>query len=315
MSGSPITRERTGPPSRWATPAIALALFALTGQASGDDAADPAAENPEDPSPGLYAPTLGRPVFVEPGGYFLVRAGVPDADEAVRFELVYSAQGDVRRYALDVEPGAADKLMASQPVRVRVPQALPRRTYDLEIRHGTSRLVGRHCIAVGYVGRALRLVHLANMNVGDLSAPEFDQRLVNEVNLLAPTLILATGDFLDATRSGSPQDWERLVDYLTRFDAPLVIVCGDHDDIENYSRYVAPSPIGLIEVGANRCLILYDHALAPIHRNPDQVQWVEQALAQPGFDGLTLVVSHDESPNLLRHWRQLSSGDTGRWSR
>lgn len=297
-----------------------LVCLALTSLADRAEAADDPIPDPETASVGLYAPTLGRPVFVEPGSSFPVRAAIPGGDGTVRFTLIQAGRGDAGTYGLEIEPGTPAKLAAGQAVRVRVPPNVPRRTYDLEIRSGTTRLVGRHCVAVGYVDRSLRLVHVSNMNVGELGAPEFDERLVDEVNLLAPTLIVATGDYLDATCSESADAWARLVDYLTRFDAPLVMACGDHDDIGHYSRHVAPSPIGLTGVGAHRCLILYDHALAPIHRNPEQVHWLENALAHPGFDGLTLVVTHDGSPNLLRYWREagtlqsmIHAGRIGLW--
>lgn len=151
-------------------------------------------------------------------------------------------------------------------------------------------------------------------------APSFDQRLIEEVNLVAPTLIVATGDFLDATHADPPVGWRELIDCLTRFDAPIVMACGDHDDIELYSRHVAPSPIGLVNVGRHRALLLFDHPRGPIHRNPEQLRWVERTLGTPGFDGLTFVVTHDDSPNLLRHWQQqgtltrmIRSGRIGLW--
>ena len=269
--------------------------------------------------PGLLSPTLGRPVFVEPGHAFQIVARLPDADPAVSFALIPAGQRHLR-YALEPEPDAADRLAAGEPLQLGVPATVPAQTYDLEINCGAQSLLGRHCVAVGRVGRSLRLVHLSNMNVGDAGAPGFDQRLIDEVNLVAPTLIIATGDFLDATHADADAGWRELVDYVTRFDAPLLMACGDHDDIGLYSRHVAPSPIGLVDVGRHRAVLLFDHPRAPIDRNPEQIRWVERTLGTPGFDGLTFIITHDESPNLLRYWQQhgtlsrmIRSGRIGLW--
>ncbi len=268
---------------------------------------------------GLFAPTLGRPVFVEPGETFQVVACIPNVGAAVNFDLVSSEQRQLR-YHLQCESDAVGKLAAGQPLRLTVPRTVPPRTYDLLLSSNGTRLLGQHCVAVGHVGRSLRLIHLSNMNVGDAGAPQFDQRLIEEVNLLAPTLIVATGDFLDATHPDPSTGWRQLVDYLTRFDAPIVMACGDHDDMELYSRHVAPSPIGMVNVGRHRGLLLFDNPRAPINNNPEQIRWVERALGTPGFDGLTFVVTHDDSPNLPRYWQQqgtlarmIQAGRIGLW--
>jgi hypothetical protein len=281
--------------------------------------AEPSDANPELEAPGLFAPTLGRPVFVEPGAAFQIVARIPNASATVNVDLVRTGQYE-QRYALECEPAAAEKLATSQPWHVTVPRAVPQQTYDLEIRCSGTQLVGRHCVAVGHVDRVLRLVHLANMNVGSIGAPHFDQRLIDEINLVAPTLIIATGDFLDATHPDPAAGWRELVDSLTRFEAPIVMACGDHDDLDLYSRHVAPSPVGLVNVGRHRCLVLLDQPLTPIHDDAEQLHWVERALTQPGFDGMTFVVAHDDFPKLLRRWQQqgtltqmIRAGRIGLW--
>jgi hypothetical protein len=281
----------------------ALATFAglwITAAAPADSAPNP---DSEFETPGLFSPTLGRPVFVEPGGAFHLAARLPRADATVTFQLLRPGQAQPR-YRLEPEPEATAKLRAGAPLRLTVPATTPPGTYDLEIECHDQRLGGRHCVAVERIGRALRLVHLSNMNVGDIGAPSFDPRLVDEVNLVAPTLIVATGDYLDATHADQATGWRELTEYVTRFEAPIVMGCGDHDDIELYSRHVAPSPIGLVNIGRHRAVLLFDQPRAPIYHDPAQLQWVERALARPGFDGLTLIVTHDDSPNLLRYWRQ-----------
>lgn len=298
---------------------VAALCATLASQTDPVEAVRPSTANADANAPGLLVPTLGRPAFVEPGGTFRVVARVPNASGTAEFNLVRARPRELR-YPLECAPDTIARLLAGQPLKLTVSLTVPRRTYDLEIVLDGTRLTGRHCVAVGSVGRQLRLVHLANMNVGDVGALHFDQRLIDEVNLLAPTLIVATGDFLDATHDDPSVGWRELVDYLTRFEAPIVMACGDHDDIELYSRHVAPSPIGLIDVGPHRGLILFDHPLAPIDSDSEQIRWVEHALGRPGFDRLTFVVTHDDFPNLLHYWQQqgtltrmISAGRLGLW--
>ncbi len=253
--------------------------------------------------PVLLGPTQGRPVFVPPGGTLQVVAQIPDAGERPEFALVRD-RPIAQRFVLTAPADARQRLSAGQPLNLTVPPDAAEQTYDLEIRVGTTRLLGRHCVAVQRPGQRLRLVHLSNMNVGDPGAPEFDARLVDEINLVSPTLIVATGDYLDATYGDLAAGWEKACDFFARFDAPALLACGDHDDIDQYSRRISPSPIGTIEIGRCRGVVLYDLPSRPIDADPEQLRWVERTLARPPQDGLVFIVSHDESPNLLRSWRE-----------
>ncbi|WP_320046875.1 hypothetical protein [uncultured Ilyobacter sp.] len=253
--------------------------------------------------PQLFSPTLGRPVFVAPGETFQVAANVPSVPTGVQCTLVYSRDRQ-QRYALETPEGGATAIAQGQPLELRVPLDVPQRTYNLEIRAGQHVLRGRHCVAVGKVGDSVRIVHLSNMNLGDPGAPAFDEDLINEINLVAPTLIVATGDYLDALHPDPEQGWCALVDALTRFDAPILMACGEHDDITLYSKYVAPSPVGVVNIGQHRCVVLYDHTRAPVERDAEQLHWLDGLLGQQNFAGLTFVVSHNDYPNLLEYWRR-----------
>ena len=310
-------RARTGAIAALA--ACAAIGCSLAARADDDEAASPNVADSETDHPRLLSPTLGRPLFVEPGGTFLVVARVPRASGTISFDLVHPGPPS-QRHRLACELGEIRKVAAGEAVRVRVPPTVPQRTYDIEIRCDGTQLVGRHCVAVAQVDHAIRLVHLANMNIGDIGAHRFDTRLIDEINLIAPTLIVATGDYLDATHPNPPAGWLQLANYLARFEAPVLLACGDHDVMELYSQYAAPSPIGLIDVGRHRGVVLLDHPGAPISADPEQLRWVEHTLAQPGFDGLTFVVTHDDSPNLLRYWQQrgtltrmIRAGRVGLW--
>lgn len=268
-------------------------------------------------TPVLLWPTQGRPAFVPPGGTLATMVQPADPGDELRFELV-STRPPAQRYQLT--PLSAEP-PADGTYRLAVPNNVAERTYDLEVRGTAGTTVGRHAVAVARLDRRVRLVHLGDMHVGELGVPDFDQRLIDEVNLVAPTLIVATGDYLDVTHPNPDAGWRRLSDYLARFDAPVLLACGDHDDVALYCRYMAPSPIGPIELGAYRGLVLYDLPARPVSDDAEQVAWIERELSEtrPQYR-MTFIVAHDSGRALLDHWQQtgtlatlLGSGRVGLW--
>jgi hypothetical protein len=260
-------------------------------------------EAPEAPEARLLWPTLGRPAFVAPGDAFCIYARMPQATQPPVVSLLCQTSPK-HRHLLRAGAEAGRALGDGEALRVEVPAYIVPATYDLEIRWGRSCVVGKHCVAVGTPPERIRIVHLSNMNVGDVGAADFDARLIEEVNLVAPTLIGATGDYLDATHADPVRGWLELGDFLARFDAPAVLACGDHDEMALYSRFVAPSPIGVVEVGRCRGIVLLDHTDNPIERDAEQLHWVERVLTEPNDERVTFVVSHAEAPNLLRCWQR-----------
>lgn len=248
----------------------------------------------------LLSPTQGRPVFVKPGSALELVALVTDVDASLTPQVtLVSRSFPPHRHPLETPADASAKLLAGAPQYLQIPEDIPQQTYDLEVRFGRVELVGRHCVAVGEVGRRVRIVHLSDMNVGDLGAPDFDQRLIDEINLVSPTLVIATGDYLDASASEPEAGWSRLSEFLAKLDAPTLMACGDHDDLEHYSRIAAPSAIGTVEVGPYRGIVLMDHSRHAIEQDEQQIAWAEHLLRDPNS---LFIVSHNESPGLARHW-------------
>ena len=265
----------------------------------------------------LVAPTQGRPVFVEPGGVFRTVAQFSLAPTHVRFELV-SLHAPFHRHELisqSPDNGAPDAGVYD----LHVPPETPEETYDLEISTPQGMLLGRHAVAVRRLSNQVRLVHLSDMNIGAMGAEGFDDRLSTEVNLLAPTLIVTTGDYLDATHPDPLAGWQALADFLARFDAPVLAACGDHDDVTLFSQTLAPSPVGAIDVGPYRGVVLYDLPRRPISLNDNQCRWIEQELGGSG-PSLRFILSHDPRPNLLHVWQEqgtlvkmIRGGRVGLW--
>lgn len=296
-----------------------LVLLVMCLSASTYAADTPASVQRSSDASVLIAPTQGRPVFVAPGAGFTVVLLLPDAAaRAASLELVASRPVE-HRHLLDATHAPQSPGTREQRYTVRVPPDTPERTYDLVITWPDGELTGRHAVAVQKLARRVRLVHLSDMDVGEIGVTDFDDRLVADVNLIAPTLIVLTGDLVDAACPDPAAAWSRAADFLARFDAPVLAACGDNDDLASYSQHLAPSPIGALDLGPYRGLVLYDVPAKPIRDDAQQLRWVEQQLGG-GPHAVAFIVAHDERPNLLHHWqaqslltRMVRAGRLGLW--
>ncbi|RMF83199.1 MAG: hypothetical protein D6744_05095 [Planctomycetota bacterium] len=251
----------------------------------------------------LLSPSLGRPAIVEPGETFEVVAfaeGSPSKRISVR--LVRERWPSVE-LSLPVAPDFASSLTEGAPARLRVPPEAPPGIYDLRLDVDGRTVIAPHSVSVRTVGKRIRLVHLSDMNIGSLAAPEFDPRLAAEVNLLGADLIVATGDIIDVTHPNPERGWREFVRFAQLFDAPLVVACGDHDLIDLYSRFVAPSPVGDLRVGPCRIILLNDHIRSPLVGDAEQVRWADRIVASSGDAPIVFAV-HASRPNLFAIWRQ-----------
>jgi predicted MPP superfamily phosphohydrolase len=188
-----------------------------------------------------------------------------------------------------------------------VPASTPPGLYDMVLLAQKREVINRRSVSVvSSYKTSFRFVHLSNMNIGDPTAIDFDPQLPEEVNLLAPEFIVATGDYTEWARlCDRPTDWQRVLDYMACFDAPVYLVCGDHDHEASFTRLVANSPIGTIDYGKVHGLLLLDHGNHPIAQDPDQVRWVIQDLEANRDGALNFVVTHSDELGLLRQLRDM----------
>jgi 3',5'-cyclic AMP phosphodiesterase CpdA len=71
------------------------------------------------------------------------------------------------------------------------------------------------------------IAHISDLHAGSpYFVPSLMERVVVEVNELAPDLVLCTGDL---TEMGFRQDYVTACEYLAGITAPKVVVPGNHD--------------------------------------------------------------------------------------
>lgn len=253
----------------------------------------------------IREPSQGRPIFVTRGETFYFVMDLPP-----------SFKGDVG-FALQhaLEPGIQFPLKPKTPptyveqyfhLILEVGPDVEPGLYDMKVRTNTMTYFSRHSVkVVDSFKDKFRFVHLSNMNVGDLTAPEFDEMLPEEINLLAPEFIVATGDYTEWARVlDDASSWQKVLSYFRKFDAPVFMLCGSHDHEASFTRYVASKPMGLIEYGNYHGLLLLDHPGNPIDQDYAQIQWVERELKQNRMKRMNFIVANSDELGLLDVWRQ-----------
>ncbi len=254
----------------------------------------------------IVTPTQGRPIFAQSSSPITCLLRLNEGEQP-RLFLQNSLVGKLRYPLL---PGSPAKKFGDGYIEadMSIAGSTPPGLYDLVLAAAGQEIVNRRSVCVVEEFRtSFRFVHLSNMNIGDPTAADFDPRIPEEVNLLAPEFIVATGDFTEWARlCDHPADWQRVLDYLAQFEAPVYVLCGDHDHQASFTRLVANSPVGTIDYGKYHGLLLLDHGEHPIDRDDDQVRWVLQDLEANRSRAFNFVVTHSDELGLIRRLRDLN---------
>jgi len=221
----------------------------------------------------ILEPTQGRPRMVKPGEsfYFMFRVDKLDMPK-VEASLVSSLCERERVPLVAVAPPVAMQVN-HWVMLLKAPELTKPGVYDLLIDLGIGyQRVPRSVRIIDAPKKRFRFVHLSNMNIGEPTAPDFDRRLIDEVNLLNPEFILATGDFMENATANGVDGWRRTKQFLAGFHAPGYILCGDHDDSESFSVHVAPSLVGTLDYGPYHFFFLMDTGYHPIEQDTLQLK-------------------------------------------
>ncbi|RIK67046.1 MAG: hypothetical protein DCC65_07440 [Planctomycetota bacterium] len=274
--------------------------------------ASPRAGGPPGPDvPVVSEPSQGRPIFVKPGDTFIFIMRVSEKVSGdVGFFLVHGREPAVRVPLKPTTPPSFSEDYCT--LVLQLPDETLPGLYDMEVRTASGNYSSRRSVrVVDQFKNRFRFVHLSDMNVGDLTAPEFDDMLPREINLLAPEFIVATGDFTEWARArDDAASWPRVLKYFEQFDAPVYMLCGEHDHEASFMRYVANKPIGTIDYGEYHGLLLLDHPGNPIEQDYGQIQWIEADLKKNRQRRFNFICTNSDELGLLDVWRE--TGDLAR---
>ncbi len=251
-------------------------------------------------APAILEPSQGRPIILRPGDrfYFLLRLG--DGAAGPRTVTLVHAFAEGVSFPLAEAGEAALQPQKHAAMILQVPADTPDGLYDLRTREGDRWLSARRCVkVVREFRKRFRFVHLSDMHIGDPTAPDFDPRLPEEINLLNPEFIIATGDFMDTASTGRVRGaWSITLEYLARFTAPVYVLCGEEDNESTFSPAVATSPIGSFDYGTHHGILLLNHARRAI--DAGQIDFVRKDLADHPQSTFSFLAMNDDDPAVLR---------------
>ncbi|HVP11508.1 MAG TPA: hypothetical protein VMV94_10015 [Phycisphaerae bacterium] len=304
------TQPEKGSPGQPARPGPAATQPA----GSGQEAAQPTIQAPaargvvpkeELPAAVVSEPSQGRPVFIVAGEtFYCVMRLAPDIAGNVTFTLQHALEPEIRvRLKAESPPSYVGEYCH---ILFLVPPGTQTGLYDLEIRTNTATHYSRHCIKVVDAFKTrFRFIHLSNMNIGDPTAPDFDDMLPKEINLLAPEFIIATGDYTEWARAlDDPSSWKRVLKYFEMFDAPVFLLCGAQDHQASFTRFVASQPMGPLDYGNYHGLLLLDHPGNPIDQDYDQLQWIQTDLKKNRNKRFNFIATNSDELALLDIWKE-----------
>jgi hypothetical protein len=277
---------------------LALGTAALFGQA-----ATTTAPTPNQPMEKLLIlePTQGRPRMVRAGEpfYFMFRVEKMDVPK-IEVMLASSLCEDQRiKLTADGPPMAIQG--NNWVTMLKAPTGTPPGTYDLLIDLGVGyQRVANAIKVIDQFKSTFRFVHLSNMNIGDPTSPEFDDRLVDEINLLAPEFILATGDFVEKGWLGDGNNqWRKVREFLGKFQAPCYVLCGDQDDPVSFTRQINPSLVGTLNYGRYHFFLMLDTCYHPIECDTSQIKALVGDLENNQNAAMTFLVGNRDNLGLL----------------
>ncbi|NLX04947.1 MAG: hypothetical protein GXY33_07370 [Phycisphaerae bacterium] len=284
---------------RIAMAAAMAVLVGVCGAAFGQEA-QPAAPPQEKTVLDVIEPTQGRPVIVLPEQNFHFMFWMEDVElQKLEASLVHSLSPS-ERVPLTA-PVPPFRIQNAYWAMILKPPALAKPgVYDLYIDMGQYyQRIPRAVKIVAQFKDRFRFVHLSNMNVGEPTAPDFDSRLVDEINLLNPEFIVATGDYLDQPGRNSPDDWRRIMDFFARFDAPAYLLCGDMEDPAVFQKAVDSSPIGSFDYGGCHFVLTLDTQTHPIDQHQTNVEAVLENLKEARNAKMSVLVGRSDGLRIL----------------
>ncbi len=252
----------------------------------------------------VLEPSQGRPAILKPGDSFYFVMRVPgDLGKQMFIWLVHSVVPELKVPLESTTPMTTVRRDCGALV-LRVPQAVADGLYDIEVRGVRQTFYSRHSVKIVAEPKTkFRIVHLSNMNIDDPSAPEFDELLIDEINLLAPEFIVATGDFTDWGRAlDTPVGWTRVLTFLAKINAPAYLLCGDHDHEASFTRIVANSPLGTFDYGGYHGILLLDHSKRLLDK--DELKWLVQDLADHKDSTFSFILTHNDDLSVLDQLRE-----------
>lgn len=233
----------------------------------------------------LVGPRMCVPAIVLAGDGFecqLRVSGLLMLERDIRFSL---RSDDGTLHPLECLP--LPSVDGERRCRAALPRGQATGTYDLVAEVGATSCVQRKAVHVRQAwSQDLRIAQLCDLPVFSREAGGEQEMtdLVAEINLFHPDAVLLTGDL---AYGGGADRYEALERCVSRFDAPVIAVLGNHEyeGLRGY-RSLVGRPYHVVDLGPYSVLSLNSgHGRDQITES--QMRFIEQALAER--EGRTVI--------------------------
>ena len=182
----------------------------------------------------IITPRLGIPVVTQAGKdiNILIKSSAPYYFPSIRWRL---QQGD-KQY--DLQQISAHTGFATQQLNVKLPSDNESGAYSLIGEIGEDKRIEqlKTVHIVDSIPEDFSIVQLADLPTlgGNEAGDKLLLQIINEINIINPNVVLFTGD---VAYGGSWDQYRRLVDALSKVDAPVIVVAGNHE-YEGWAGYL-----------------------------------------------------------------------------
>lgn len=228
----------------------------------------------------ITSPRLGAPVVLSPGEEFRIslKTSIPFWRSAWSVNISLSASSQ----SLSLPVSQFDYGLSKQTITTRIPQTLIPGSYNLTLSANGRSATRRHAVHVVMQEQdQMSIVQLADLPTlgGDEKGDQKLRQIIDEINIINPTLVLLTGDI---AYGGSWDQYQRLTTMLGLFDAPVIAAPGNHE-YEGWSGYLTSfgSPYHYEDVLGFRIISL-NSAHGRDQITLSQYRWLESALSSAG---------------------------------
>ena len=182
----------------------------------------------------IETPRIGQPAIVTPGESLSIKlkTNIPYWRPDMEITLVSTQTQQVLN--ISKQSYSTNKVF----LNAVIPQSLAPGSYNLKIKFGTEDLIRAKAVHVlEQYPQELSIVQLADLPTlgGDGAGDKLLAKLIAEINLINPSVVLFTGDL--AYGGGNWYQYERLLEAMSTIDAPVIAAPGNHE-YEGWSGFL-----------------------------------------------------------------------------
>jgi len=263
----------------------------------------------------IVTPRIGQPAIVTPGDSLAIKLKLNIPYWRPNIEATLVSDQTQQPLILSEQNHNANEIFVS----AIIPQSLAPGSYSLNLRVGSNDLIRVKAVHVlKHYPQELTIIQLADLPTlgGDGSGDKLLAKIIAEINLINPSVVLFTGDLVYG--GGNWYQYERLLEAMSTIDAPVIAAPGNHE-YEGWSGFLTMlgNPYHSVSLGDYHFISLnsghgrdqltlsqFEWFTKKLEKNRDKTQIIQLHHPVKHRKGLRGYLQHyaDEFSSLLDHF-------------